>query len=129
MECFIMVVAHGRLANEFLATLDMLIGQQIDISAIDFMPGENLECLIKKLDKPVKAVDLAIPILFIVDMVSGSPFNACSFYVKNRKQTKLVAGANIPMLVNLLMDRDDVENIEELSEMAMTTGRNAIKNL
>jgi PTS system mannose-specific IIB component len=68
-------------------------------------------------------------VLFVVDMVSGSPFNASAYFAKNRKATRVVAGVNIPMLVNILLERQEILNLDDLVELAVSVGRSAVKKL
>ncbi len=127
MECTVIIVTHGKLANELIATSNMLIGRQENVVTVDFMPGENLESLIKKLAGIIETVAADLAVLFVVDMFSGSPFNASTYFAKNRKSTRVIAGINIPMLVNILLERREVPNLDDLVDLAITVGRNAIK--
>ncbi len=129
MECTVIIVTHGKLANELVATSSLLIGRQDSVVTVEFMPGENLESLIKKLAGIIETLAKNMAVLFVVDMVSGSPFNACAYFTKNRKATRLVAGVNIPMLVNILLERQEILNLDDLVELAVSVGRSAVKKL
>lgn len=129
MKCTVVIVTHGKLANELLETSRMLIGGQDDVITLDFLPDENMEGLIKKITKAIETVPTTVPVLILVDMLSGSPFNASTFIVKNRPGTRVIPGVNIPMLLNILLERSEVENLDELVELAVTVGKNAIKPL
>lgn len=129
MECTVIVVTHGKLANELIATSNMLIGRQDNVITVEFMPGENLEGLIKKLAGIVATITADSAILIVVDMYSGSPFNASSYFVKHRPDTRVIAGVNIPMLVNLLLERQDAQSLDDLVTLAVNVGRNAVKPL
>lgn len=129
MECTVVIVTHGKLAKELMATSNMLIGHQDDVVTVEFMPGENLESLIKKLAGIMETIAADAAVLFVVDMYSGSPFNASVYFAKNRNATRVVAGINIPMLVNILLERREVPGLDELVELAVKVGRNAVKTL
>lgn len=85
MDCTVIVATHGKLANELIETVAMLVGRYEDVRTLDFMPGENVEGLILKMKRVVDAVPGDMPVLFVVDMFSGSPFNASTYFVKQRK--------------------------------------------
>ena len=129
MDCTVVVVTHGQLAKQLVATCEMLIGKQENVLPVDFMPGENLESLIKKLAGIIEDNKVSGPLMMVVDMFSGSPFNASTWFVKNRPETKIVAGVNVPMLVNILLERQEAESFDELVEMAVDVGQNAVKSL
>lgn len=129
MECTVIVVTHGNLARELINTTNMLIGSQEQVLTVDFMPGENLESLIKKLGEIIADIAVDIPVLLLVDIHSGTPFNASSYFVKHRPGTRLIAGVNIPMVVNILLERQDVASLEELVTLSVNVGKSAIKPL
>ncbi len=129
MECTVLVVAHGKLARELVATSEMLIGAQDNVITVEFMPGENLESLIQKLDGVIEHHSLHGPVLFVVDMFSGTPFNASAWFVKHRQQTQVITGVNIPMLVNILLERKDAADLKQLVNLGCEIGQSAVKTL
>jgi len=68
-------------------------------------------------------------VLFLVDTWGGSPFNAASRIVVDKEHYEVVAGVNIPMLVETLMARDDNPSFDELVALAVETGREGVKAL
>ena len=52
-------------------------------------------------------LDTSKGVLFLVDTWGGSPFNAASRIVVDKEHYEVVAGVNIPMLVETFMARDD----------------------
>ncbi len=67
--------------------------------------------------------------LFLVDTWGGSPFNAASRIVVDKEHYEVVAGVNIPMLVETFMARDDNPSFDELVALAVETGREGVKAL
>lgn len=65
--------------------------------------------------------------LFLVDTWGGSPFNAASRIVVDKEHYEVIAGVNIPMLVETLMARDDNPSFDELVATAVETGRRALR--
>ena len=59
----------------------------------------------------------------------GSPFNAASRIVVDKEHYEVIAGVNIPMLVETLMARDDDPSFDELVALAVETGREGVKAL
>lgn len=61
--------------------------------------------------------------------MGGSPFNAASRIVVDKEHYEVIAGVNIPMLVETLMARDDDPSFDELVALAVETGREGVKAL
>lgn len=129
MTIAIVIGTHGWAAEQLLKTAEMLLGEQENVGWIDFVPGENAETLIEKYTTQLANLDTSSGVLFLVDTWGGSPFNAASRIVVDKEQHEVVAGVNIPMLVETLMARDDNPSFDELVALAVETGREGVKAL
>jgi len=125
----IVIGTHGWAAEQLLKTAEMLLGEQENVGWIDFVPGENAETLIEKYTAQLSRLDTSSGVLFLVDTWGGSPFNAARRIVVDKEQYEVVAGVNIPMLVETLMARDDNPTFDELVALAVETGREGVKAL
>jgi PTS system D-mannose-specific IIA component/PTS system D-mannose-specific IIB component len=125
----IVIGTHGWAAEQLLKTAEMLLGEQENVGWIDFVPGENAETLIEKYNAQLAKLDTSKGVLFLVDTWGGSPFNAASRIVVDKEQYEVIAGVNIPMLVETLMARDDNPSFDELVAIAVETGREGVKAL
>jgi len=125
----IVIGTHGWAAEQLLKTAEMLLGEQENVGWIDFVPGENAETLIEKYNAQLAKLDIHQGVLFLVDTWGGSPFNAASRIVVDKEQHEVIAGVNIPMLVETLMARDDNPTFDELVAVAVETGREGVKAL
>ncbi|WP_337025242.1 PTS mannose transporter subunit IIAB [Pantoea anthophila] len=129
MTIAIVIGTHGWAAEQLLKTAEMLLGEQENVGWIDFVPGENAETLIEKYETQLAKLDTTQGVLFLVDTWGGSPFNAASRIVVDKPQYEVIAGVNIPMLVETLMARDDNPTLGELVAVAVETGREGVKAL
>ncbi len=129
MTIAIVIGTHGWAAEQLLKTAEMLLGEQENVGWIDFVPGENAETLIEKYTAQLSRLDTSSGVLFLVDTWGGSPFNAASRIVVDKEQYEVVAGVNIPMLVETLMARDDNPTFDELVALAVETDREGVKAL
>jgi PTS system mannose-specific IIB component len=125
----IVIGTHGWAAEQLLKTAEMLLGEQENVGWIDFVPGENAETLIEKYTAQLEKLDTSKGVLFLVDTWGGSPFNAASRIVVDKEHYEVIAGVNIPMLVETLMARDDNPSFDELVALAVETGREGVKAL
>lgn len=129
MTIAIVIGTHGWAAEQLLKTAEMLLGEQENVGWIDFVPGENAETLIEKYNAQLAKLDTSKGVLFLVDTWGGSPFNAASRIVVDKEHYEVVAGVNIPMLVETFMARDDNPSFDELVALAVETGREGVKTL
>ncbi|AIR66868.1 PTS mannose transporter subunit IIAB [Cedecea neteri] len=129
MTIAIVIGTHGWAAEQLLKTAEMLLGEQENVGWIDFVPGENAETLIEKYNAQLEKLDTSKGVLFLVDTWGGSPFNAASRIVVDKEPYEVVAGVNIPMLVETLMSRDDNPTFDDLVAHAVETGREGVKAL
>ncbi|MCG7388160.1 PTS mannose transporter subunit IIAB [Pantoea sp. ACRSB] len=127
MTIAIVIGTHGWAAEQLLKTAEMLLGEQENVGWIDFVPGENAETLIEKYQAQLAKLDTTKGVLFLVDTWGGSPFNAASRIVLDKENYDVIAGVNIPMLVETLMARDDNPSFVELVGIAVETGREGVK--
>ena len=128
MTIAIVIGTHGWAAEQLLKTAEMLLGEQENVGWIDFVPGENAETLIEKYNAQLAKLDTSKGVLFLVDTWGGSPFNAASRIV-DKEHYEVIAGVNIPMLVETFMARDDNPSFDELVALAVETGSEGVKAL
>ncbi|WLI76023.1 PTS mannose transporter subunit IIAB [Kosakonia sp. H02] len=129
MTIAIVIGTHGWAAEQLLKTAEMLLGEQENVGWIDFVPGENAETLIEKYNAQLAKLETSKGVLFLVDTWGGSPFNAASRIVVDKEHYEVIAGVNVPMLVETLMARDDNPTFDELVALAVETGREGVKAL
>lgn len=122
-----MIGTHGVAAEQLLRTTEMLIGEQDNVSFIDFVPGENADTLFDKYNQKLTELDTTAGVLFLVDTWGGSPFNAASRIVNEHENYEIITGVNVPMLVETFMCRDDNPSMSELINIALETGRGGIR--
>lgn len=129
MTIAIVIGTHGWAAEQLLKTAEMLLGEQENVGWIDFVPGENAETLIEKYNAQLAKLDTTKGVLFLVDTWGGSPFNAASRIVVDKENYEVIAGVNVPMLVETFMARDDDPSFDELVALAVETGNEGVKAL
>ncbi|MBS0847110.1 PTS mannose transporter subunit IIAB [Citrobacter sp. JGM124] len=129
MTIAIVIGTHGFAAEQLLKTAEMLLGEQENVGWIDFVPGENADTLIVKYNAQLEKLDTSQGVLFLVDTWGGSPFNAASRIVVDKTHYEVIAGVNIPMLVETFMARDDNPSFDELVALAVETGQEGVKAL
>ena len=90
------------------------------------MPGEGPEDLIEKYNNIISKYD-AEGTLFLVDLFGGSPYNAACRVVAETKNTDVITGVSVPMLLEVLDAREETSDVSELVQVAKNSGINGIK--
>jgi PTS system mannose-specific IIA component len=102
----LVLVTHGRLAVEFRAALEHVVGPQSQIEALTIGPDDDVEQRRKDIIEAVKKVDSGDGVAILTDMFGGTPSNL-AISVMSRPQVEVLAGINLPMLVKLAKVRGD----------------------
>ncbi|WP_374441499.1 PTS sugar transporter subunit IIA [Stella sp.] len=94
------LVTHGRLAEEFVAALEHVVGRQTHIAAVCIGPEDDMERRRQDILDAIQAVDAGQGVVLLTDMFGGTPSNlAISVMEPNR--VEVIAGVNLPMLIKL----------------------------
>src|SRR3546814_10166760 len=100
------LVTHGRLAAEFVAALEHIVGPQKQIAAICIGPEDDMEQRRQEILTSVAEVDDGSGVVVLTDMFGGTPSNL-AISIMDRAKVEVVAGLNLPMLIKLASVRDD----------------------
>jgi len=94
------LVTHGRLADEFVAATEHVVGAQEQIRAICIGPDDDMELRRQQIMDAVKEVDSGSGVVLLTDMLGGTPSNLAISLLEKGK-TEVIAGINLPMLIKL----------------------------
>ena len=96
----VVLVTHGRLAQEFIAALEHVVGPQRNMAAICIGPDDDMEQRRREIVESVAAVDGGRGVVLLTDMFGGTPSNL-AISVLDQGRVEVVAGVNLPMLIKL----------------------------
>lgn len=120
----LVLVTHGRLAAEFRAALEHVVGPQEGIEAISIGPDDDMEQRRAEIVKTVERVDSGSGVILLTDMFGGTPSNL-AISVMEDIQVEVLTGMNLPMLIKLVSIRDGA-SLEDAVEQAQEAGRKYI---
>ena len=120
----IVIVTHGRLAAEFIAALEHVVGPQRDIAAICIGPDDDMEQRRQDILQSVQTVDTGDGVVLLTDMFGGTPSNL-AISVMDRPKIEVIAGINLPMLIKLASLRS-TETLADAVRGAQEAGRKYI---
>ena len=94
------LVTHGRLAVEFIAALEHVVGPQRQILPVCIGPEDDMEERRREILTSVAQVDDGNGVVLLTDMFGGTPSNL-AISVLDRGNVEVIAGINLPMLIKL----------------------------
>ena len=100
----LVLVTHGRLAEELVAALEHVVGPQLNIGTICIGPDDDMERRREDILKEVDRVNADSGVVLLTDMFGGTPSNL-AISVMDRANVEVIAGVNLPMLIKLASDR------------------------
>lgn len=127
MTIAIIISAHGSVSEQLLRTTEMIIGKQDNVAWVDLISTENTDDLIKKYNQQLSKLNTSSGVLFVVDTWGGTPFNAAQKIILNQSKYDIITGMNIPMLIEIFIERDNIKTIQKLAHVALQAGLSSIK--
>ena len=120
----LVLVTHGRLAEEFLHALVHVVGPQQQVEAVAIGPDDRMETRRSDIAEAVARVDDGEGVIVLTDMFGGTPSNLAISLLEFGK-VEVVAGLNLPMLVKLARIRKDT-GLDKAATAAQDAGRKYI---
>jgi mannose PTS system EIIA component len=94
------LVTHGRLATEFIAALEHVVGEQEQVAAVCIGPDDDMEQRRLDILNSVAEVDDGSGVVLLTDMFGGTPSNL-AISIMDKAKVEVIAGVNLPMLIKL----------------------------
>ena len=106
----LVIVTHGRLAAEFVAAMEHVVGRQRAVEAICIGPEDDMEQRRHDILEAVDRVDSGDGVILLTDMFGGTPSNL-AISVMEQTRAEVIAGLNLPMLIKLasIRGREDLQ--------------------
>ncbi|MGB3862059.1 MAG: PTS sugar transporter subunit IIA [Candidatus Aminicenantaceae bacterium] len=118
------IVSHGKLAEEILNTLTIILGETVNIEAISIGWYDDVEASKKKINESLKKVDQKNGVLIFTDMFGGTPSNLSFSFLKDN-QVEIITGVNLPMLIKFA----SLQRSNSLQEVAKKVVEQGKKNI
>jgi len=120
----LVLVTHGRLAEEMVAALEHVVGPQPNIATVCIGPDDDMEKRRLDILSSVEKVDDGSGVVVLTDMFGGTPSNL-AISIMDKANVEVIAGVNLPMLIKLVSVRGR-ETLAEAVASAQEAGRKYI---
>jgi PTS system mannose-specific IIA component len=120
----LVIVTHGRLAEEFVSAMEHVVGRQRAVEAICIGADDDMEQRRQDILDAVDRVDDGSGVILLTDMFGGTPSNL-AISVMEQTRAEVIAGLNLPMLIKLASVRGR-EDLQACVAHAQDAGRKYI---
>src|SRR2546428_839969 len=120
----LVVVGHGRLAEEMVQTLEDVLGPLDGLASVVTTYSDAPEAIQARIASAVRGVDRGDGAIILTDMLGDTPTNL-SLAVARETGAEVVAGVNMPILVKLSTVRGQM-NAHSLAGFILRYGREHI---
>ena len=120
----LVIVTHGRLAEEFRMAMEHVVGPQADVVAVCIGPDDDMEQRRTDILTAAEAVNSGQGVILLTDMFGGTPSNL-AISVMEQTSAEVIAGLNLPMLIKLASVRSR-ESLDTCVAHAQEAGRKYI---
>lgn len=124
----IVLTGHGQFAPGLAGSMELIIGEQENFAVVPFTPELSPETLSARLLDAVHQAG-GDETLILCDLAGGTPFNeTVKLLPQLGEHVEVLAGINLPALMEACTDRDDVP-VAQLVRQIQETGRNGLAHL
>ncbi len=118
------LVTHGRLADELVAALEHVVGPQDMIATVCIGPEDDMEQRRADILARVAQTDSGAGVVLLTDMFGGTPSNL-AISIMDKAKVEVIAGVNLPMLIKLASVRG-TKDLADAVAAAQEAGRKYI---
>ena len=118
------IVSHGKLAEELLNALNIILGEVVNMEAISIGWYDDVEESKKRINQSLKRVDQKNGAVIFTDMFGGTPSNLSFSFLKDN-QVEIITGVNLPMLIKFV----SLQRSRDLREVAAKVVEQGKKNI
>jgi len=107
------IVSHGHLAVELVATAEMIGGPMPHVTAASIDWHDDVDVARAELERAIARVSNDRGVLILTDMFGGAPTDIASMFLDDQ-MIEIISGVNLPMILKLANQAGD----ETLPDMA-----------
>lgn len=122
----IILTGHGNFPSGLNSAVKLINGECDKFYAIDFTIDKTPDNLKDEINEKVEEMSNLDGVLILTDIVGGTPFKVSSMLSLEKANIKVVGGMNLPMILELISEREYEKNVAKLYDFALEIGRSEI---
>ena len=122
----LLVTGHANFGTGITSSVNLIAGEQEAYKAVDFLPTYSTEDLTREITKALDEFKDCEGVIIFTDLMGGTPFNVSAQIGHGKENIRIVAGTNRPMLVEIVMSRKFMDNLDELVDSVLETGKEQV---
>lgn len=124
------IFTHGQLSKGLVSAVGVIAGTMENTTTLSLTLEDNPDDLSQQLNRLVSDADDDTQILIVNDIFGGTPSNlslVCAHRHPNRK-IRVIAGANLAMLLELVNQLETTTDIDELATQCIEAAKTGVIN-
>ena len=123
----IILATHGEFAEGILQSGTMIFGEQENVKAVTLHPSDSPDSLKERMLAAIATFDNQNEVLFLVDLWGGTPFNQANTLCGEHPNWAIVAGLNLPMLIEAYSSRLSMDSAKQVAAAIIESGQEGIR--
>ena len=122
----LLVTGHANFGSGMTSSVNLIAGEQEAYRYVDFLPTYSTEDLTRELTKALEELKDCEVVIIFTDLMGGTPFNVSAQIGHGKENIRIVAGTNLPMLVEIVMSRKFMDDLDGLVDSVLETGKEQV---
>jgi mannose/fructose/sorbose-specific phosphotransferase system IIA component len=123
----VVLAGHGAMAPGLQSAVDVILGPQEAFVAVALADDDSPEHFQERLGEAVEAVDRGAGVVVLADLPGATPFSSAARLAHTRPGVEVLAGVNLPRLLEILTQRDGRSSADVASTGADAGARGVIR--
>jgi PTS system mannose-specific IIA component len=126
----VLFVGHGPLAEGLLGAVEMIAGPQERCAVVRLQPEDDVDGVSRRLEAALTSLGVSEEddAVIFADLFGAAPANAAAMLLRTRPRVEIVAGMNLPMVLDALLSREGM-SARDLCRQAVESGRESIRDV
>lgn len=122
----VLVLSHGNFCEQLVKSTAMIAGPLENTKAVALQEGESPDAFGERVKEAVAELDSGEGVLVLADLFGGTPFNQIGS-LGRELHVEIVTGMNMPMLLQVSLEKENAASLTELADNAKKAGQEAVK--
>lgn len=113
----ILIVSHGKLAQGFKNSAEIIFGQAENIDYLGLYPEDDINNFNEKIKEKIINLDKGDGVIVFTDLISASPYTQSQIAIsklENNEKISLIGNLNFQMLIQAINGQVLEENIDQV---------------